>query len=827
MKHTDKRIPKFLALLLFGLAVAAGLTAPALGFDGTGGDPLSREERAWVDARSGAIRLAPSPFWEPMEFFNENGDYDGLVADYMKLIEARVGIAFTIVRAETWDDVLELAKRREIDVISAAYDTPERRKYMTWTEPYLDVPEVIVTRKSREGALTLADMADLRVGVTLSYVVADWIREHYPQVSLTLVPNDQAGLRMVAFGELDAMIAELPVATHFIEREKITNLRVAGETGFSAVLSIGVRSDWPMLMRIMEKGLGLITPEERDEIYRKWINLGEYPFFFNRRFWGVILFAVGIGFGLALLALVWNLTLRKKVTEKTVALTRELKERARIEEALRDSENRLATLIGNLPGMAYRHHIESEDHWPMDYISDGCVELTGYRDLCGPGKETAFFNKVVHPEDRQELRRIIKAALARREPFRLTYRIITADGAVKWVWEQGVGIYSDTGEIVQVEGFVTDITGFKQAEEALDRSRKLFEDLVLNSLIGICIVQEGRIVFQNPEQARIFGPVPDHFNLRDPANFHPEDEEKVTAFLQQAETGGREALEPDFRLYPLTPEGERSPKFKWVHCRAARIEYRGRESLLLNMMDVTRTRELEHFVSVQDKMASLGRVAAGIAHEIRNPLSGINIYLGIAEKTLTRGDGRDGIGDSLSQIKAASRNIETVIRRVMDFAKPGMPKFRPIDIRKPVTEAIGLCAVSLRKSGIHLVVDQSEASLRCRADDNLIQRLVLNLVTNAVEAMNQTEGEKIVHVSTAIRQDQAVIRVADSGPGVPEAIAERVFDPFFTTKSDGSGIGLSISRRIAMDHQGNLRLTRSRWGGAEFVMELPLMREEA
>ena len=320
-------------LLMIGIFFACLLISDDLAVSSFGSEdfaiesPLSSDERAWLDDHSGKIRLAPAPYWKPMEFFDEEGNYHGLVADYMNLIQQRLGFAFTIVRAQSWNEVLELAKSHRIDVISAAYDTPERRNYMSWTEPYLEVPEVIVTRKSWKGELSLDQMEGLKVGVTRSYVVADWIRNTYPQVTLTLVPNDQAGLRMVAFGELDAMIAELPVATDSIEKEKITNLRVAGKTGFNSVLSIGVRNDWPILAGIMEKGLGMITPEERKAIYKKWINLGEYPPFFNRGFWYVFLTLLIGGLVLSVLVFVWNLTLRRKVQEKTDALTQELRDR--------------------------------------------------------------------------------------------------------------------------------------------------------------------------------------------------------------------------------------------------------------------------------------------------------------------------------------------------------------------------------------------------------------------------------------------------------------------------------------------------------------------
>ena len=105
------------------------------------------------------------------------------------------------------------------------------------------------------------------------------------------------------------------------------------------------------------------------------------------------------------------------------------------------------------------------------------------------------------------------------------------------------------------------------------------------------------------------------------------------------------------------------------------IDYQGKESILVNMIDMTKIMELEQLLFRQDKMASLGRIAAGIAHEIRNPLSGINIYLNALEKLLDRPDSRPKVDQIISQLQSASRKIESVIKKVMDFAKPGQPKF--------------------------------------------------------------------------------------------------------------------------------------------------------
>ena len=807
-----------LAIMITIIIVSPGLLHPAT----AGSDILTSGERQWLDLRSGKIRLAPCPGWEPMEIFDETGQYSGFVADHIKLIEERLGFQFTLVRVESWAEIVRMARQQMIDVIPAAQPSPETRSFMTWSEPYLEAPAVIITRKGTREKLTLKALEGMRVGSSRSYMVTEYIRKYYPRIDLTLVADDPEGMGMVSTGDLDAVVAEFQTALWTIEREKITNLRVAGITEFSIHLSIGVRKDWPILARIMQKGLDSITESERKIILSRWFNLGEYPsYYYGRTFWYAIVPAlVGLS-TLAALVFFWNLTLRRKVAGKTLDLTTELAERKRIESALRESESRLATLVGNLPGMAFRHHVKSDGVWPFDYASHGCYDLTGYRSLTEAGLETIYYDKVIHPEDRGRIREKAKSALATHQPFRLVYRIITAAGSEKWVWEQGVGRYRKDGSIICVEGFITDITEYKIAQEALEKSRQLFHHLVINSLVGIAIVQNDRVVYQNPEQKRILGPLPEDFRVSSLAGIHPDDREKVGRVLKPADASEGKALEIDFRLYSYTETGM-DIQFKWVHCGAVRIEYQGKPSVLLNMMDVTRTRELEHLVSVQDKMSSLGRVAAGIAHEIRNPLSGINLYIGALERKLNRSGNSEDVSEELKQMKESSHNIESVIRRVMDFAKPGAPRFNTIDIGQPVRAAIDLSLVTLRKNGIQVSFDLNDGPLSCIADRHLIQRVVMNLISNATEAMRHMADNKFLEIRTGLQENRILIQVSDSGPGVALENRERIFDPFFTTKNDGTGIGLSLSQRIVSDHFGAIRVSESRWGGARFTTELPI-----
>ncbi|MCD4718100.1 MAG: GHKL domain-containing protein, partial [Desulfobacterales bacterium] len=373
-------------------------------------------------------------------------------------------------------------------------------------------------------------------------------------------------------------------------------------------------------------------------------------------------------------------------------------------------------------------------------------------------------------------------------------------------------------------GSFLDITNLKRTREALYRNEQRLRNMIEHSLTGISIVQDDQVIFQNIEQERLFGPLPRKSILADLEIIHPEDVEKVKEFYQGITSGKFQPLDLDFRFYPSGPESYR-PDMKWVYCRVSCIEYQGKEAMLTNTMDLTQAKELERLLMIQDKMSSLGRVAAGIAHEIRNPLSGINVYLNTLEKIYKRGQHIEKSEEIIRQMQSASGRIESVIRRVMDFSRPGEPKFVSIDINTPIREAIELSSVSLRKRGVKIEASLAEDLPSCRADSQLTEQLVLNLITNAAEAMKKIDGDKKIEISSSIENNHIIVSISDSGPGVPSNIRDKIFDPFFSTKNDGTGIGLSIAQRIVTDHGGSLTISQSKWGGAEFTIKIPGIKE--
>lgn len=365
----------------------------------------------------------------------------------------------------------------------------------------------------------------------------------------------------------------------------------------------------------------------------------------------------------------------------------------------------------------------------------------------------------------------------------------------------------------------------------LARTSALLERIFSNiQFMVVFLDPHFRFVRVNQAYADACGYPPEFFVGKNHFDLYPH-EENEAIFRRVVETG--ETFTVFAKPFEFPDHPERGVTYWDWSLHPVRGEDAAMAGLIFTLVDVTervrtqsRLRENEQTALRQEKMAVLGQLAAGIAHEVRNPLSGLNIYLASAdairgETELPDPAAREMLKRALDSARAASRRIEEVIRRVMDFARPGRPALARIRVNDAVREALDLVAATLRKNGIRVEAVLSEDIPSCRGDLRLVEQVLLNFITNAAQALEGRAGERRIEVSSAVEGADIVVSVADSGAGVPEALRERIFDPFFTTRLDGTGLGLAISRRIVSDHGGAIEVATSRFGGAEFRVRLP------
>ncbi len=246
------------------------------------------------------------------------------------------------------------------------------------------------------------------------------------------------------------------------------------------------------------------------------------------------------------------------------------------------------------------------------------------------------------------------------------------------------------------------------------------------------------------------------------------------------------------------------------------------------MADVTGARRMARQIMLLDKINSLGRMAAGIAHEIRNPLTGIHGYLYAMDEIcaeLSDGEPAEVLRATIEKIRKAAGKMESVIRRVLDFSKPGTPRLELLDLSVPVQEGLSLMIPTLRKAGIAVDTEFSPAP-PILGDRMQLEQTVINIVDNAARAVRQNETDKAITLRVFVAENRVCLSIADNGPGIAPPDRERIFDPFYTTANDGTGIGLSIVQRIVADHNGTIQVAESPQGGAEFRLEFPVSATE-
>ena len=235
-------------------------------------------------------------------------------------------------------------------------------------------------------------------------------------------------------------------------------------------------------------------------------------------------------------------------------------------------------------------------------------------------------------------------------------------------------------------------------------------------------------------------------------------------------------------------------------------------------------RNNEAYMVQSEKLASLGQLASGMAHEIHNPLS---IISGEAQLYLERFKNKNqDVDEVLKSIIEECQRAADITRRILRFAKPAPSDFVAVDIKATVEESLTLAGYQTRLERIERIVRMAKDLPKVRGNQNQLQEVILNLILNASQAMGK-EGGKLILSVTSPNAQQVELRVEDTGPGIPAGKITKIFDPFYTTKETGTGLGLFVSQRIIQAHGGSMDVQSKEGEGTCFTIRLPVWRPDA
>jgi two-component system nitrogen regulation sensor histidine kinase GlnL len=246
--------------------------------------------------------------------------------------------------------------------------------------------------------------------------------------------------------------------------------------------------------------------------------------------------------------------------------------------------------------------------------------------------------------------------------------------------------------------------------------------------------------------------------------------------------------------------------------------------------DLTRVEQLEERERLRDRLAALGEMAAAIAHEVKNPLAGIEVMAGILKRQLTESaDAQSILQDIIKEAKMAN----AIVVEVLDFVRPIRLQVERIALADVVRDAMSMADSHVPRKQVEILVDLPEDLAPIQGDPHQLRQLFTNLLTNAFEALGGTGRVRISAMQLAAEEEPTAgsdvhgvpmiqVEVTDDGPGMPAEVMERIFSPFFTTKPQGSGLGLAIVRKIVDAHDGRIDVSARSEGGTRFRVTLPV-----
>ncbi len=444
-----------------------------------------------------------------------------------------------------------------------------------------------------------------------------------------------------------------------------------------------------------------------------------------------------------------------------------------------------------------------------------------------------FFFSRVHPEDRKRVVDHFERAEIEKTELQVDYRIVLPDGTIKHLQAIGHPILNESGDLVEFVGTTMDVTGAKQAEEALRRSEGYLAEAQRLTHTGSWAwnVATRRSVYGSQENYRLFGFDPEGGIPSDEAFYqriHPEDRDRVRreVSLERPEEGSH--FDVDFRI--VLPGGAIKYLRSTVHpvrnISGDLVEYVG------TSIDVTerkladeereRLRQLQADLAHLSRVTTMGELTASLAHEIRQPITAAATNA----KTCLRWLGRDE-PDVAEASAAASRLVNDVTRaadiigRISSLFKKDAPLRELVDVNELVREMIVLLRSEANRYSISIRTELAEDLPRVMADRVQLQQVFMNLMLNGIDAMKGTSGGSELAIKSEAGDGQLLISVSDTGVGLPQEQADQIFRAFFTTKDKGTGMGLPISRSIIESHGGRLWAASASGRGATFQFTLP------
>jgi PAS domain S-box-containing protein len=499
-------------------------------------------------------------------------------------------------------------------------------------------------------------------------------------------------------------------------------------------------------------------------------------------------------------------------------------ERARAAAALTESEERYRSVVTGLEEGITLHDAEGRiltaNPSAARILGVPAAELVG-RSLADPAWQAAGEDLLPFPAEGHPLARLLDGGAA---VSGVVMRIVTPTGERRWIQISARPI--PAGQARAVCAF-SDITAARYEEDLRRRSEQNFRTLIERSPDSVAVYQGGSVIYANPKMLALLGyDSSEELSGRSPLEFvHPDDRPLVIDRMTKNSARGLYNAPAEERF--LRKDGG----VVTVEVTSIPIFFDDAPSTLVHARDLTERKRLEAQLVMADRLASVGRLAATVGHEINNPLAFVLTNLELSLERLAGGavsaDRAAEIAEMLREAREGAERVRHIVRDLKVFSRGDTEERAAVDPRRVLDSCVNMAKGEIRQRA-RLVKRYAETP-RVLANEARLGQVLLNLLVNAAHAIPEdTGGEQEITVSTATdAEGRVVIEVSDTGTGIPEDVKRRIFEPFFTTKTGGAGtgLGLSICQSIVTSLGGQITVESKVGKGTTFRVVLPPARD--
>ena len=498
--------------------------------------------------------------------------------------------------------------------------------------------------------------------------------------------------------------------------------------------------------------------------------------------------------------------------EFCLGIGRDITERKRIEEALKANAEK------------YRAVVEDQVELICRFVPDGTITFAN-RAFCqfyGKTSEEmvgkSYLSLIAEPQY-PVFTASIEDLLS--EPGKVIYDIqpYKKGEGTMWMEQTLRALISGNGQVEKFQVVLRDITDKRKAEQALRESKEQYQLVFDRMQDGFAVFEilygdddkatDARFLEVNPAFERIAGVKGNDVVGKTLWEVFPTMRLKSVELWKDLISKSKNVLIEE--LYAVTLD-------KYLRISGLSLK-KGRYAVLIS--DMTEQKKMMEKLMRADRLSSLGEMAAGLAHEINNPLTGV---MGLAHLLMEKPEISDSVRDDAGTIYKEANRAAGILRDFLVFARGQKPDKQTADINSIIDSVLKLRRTYMRKSGIEVIISLADGLPELLLDVSQIQQVFLNIVLNAEYFMYEAHKKGLLNITTRSVDNVVQVIIADNGPGMSVETMSHIFDPFFTTKElgRGTGLGLSISYGIIKEHNGNIYVESKLGHGASFIVELPL-----